>query len=60
MWMWVYSRGPFSYLTWCLQLFIGWMEEHLWICLAVFPRHKGRNNLSLFFLFGHLLALINW
>jgi hypothetical protein len=26
--------------------------EHLWMLGRIFPRLKGRNNLSLFFLFG--------
>jgi hypothetical protein len=49
MWVWGYSRvwSPFSYLAWAwgVQLFSGRMKH----CgsLAVFPRFKGRKNLSL-------------
>ncbi len=50
--VWGYSRvwGPFSYPAWWIQLFSGWST-----CLAVFPRVKGKKNVSLFFLFYYLL-----
>jgi hypothetical protein len=35
--------------------FCGWSA---WRCLAVFPRLKGRKNVSLFFLFDYLTGLI--
>jgi hypothetical protein len=41
---------PFSYSAWWIQLLNGWMSTCGW--LAVFPRLKGRANLSLFFLFS--------
>ncbi len=48
MWMWVYSRGPpIPYPAWWIRLiFCGWSSCG---CLAVFPRLKGRTNVSLFF-----------
>jgi hypothetical protein len=55
MWMWVYSRGPFTYPSWWIQLVCGWSTFG---CLAVFPRHKGRKTVSLFLLFDYLRALI--
>jgi hypothetical protein len=38
--------------AWRIQLYYGWMDGALlWMpALAVFPRLKGRNNVSLFFL----------
>jgi hypothetical protein len=48
----VFTRTPFS----CqLTYFFGWSTFG---CLAVFPRLKGRTNLSLSFLFVYLVALI--
>jgi hypothetical protein len=55
MWVWVYSRGPFTYPSWWIQLVCGWSTFG---CLAVFPRHKGRKTVSLFLLFDYLRALI--
>ncbi len=52
MWVWVYSRGrPFPYLASSfirLQLISGWSNCG---CLAVFPRLKGRKNVSHFYNF---------
>jgi hypothetical protein len=58
MWMWVYSWGPpFSHPVWCILLLCGWST----CCgyLAVFPRLKGRKNVSPpFFLFYYLVSLV--
>jgi hypothetical protein len=53
--MWVYSRGPFTYPSWWIQLFCGWSPFG---CLAVFPRPKGRTNSSPSFFFDNLVVLI--